>query len=88
VERWINGALSFGQIKELRIEDLLGREPIELNSHPILENMQGKRVVVTGAAGSIGSELVRQLLGYQPSMLLAIDQAETPMHDLHLELVQ
>lgn len=88
VERWINGALSFGQIKELRIEDLLGREPIELNSHPILENMQGKRVVVTGAAGSIGSELVRQLLGYQPSVLLAIDQAETPMHDLHLELVQ
>jgi FlaA1/EpsC-like NDP-sugar epimerase len=50
--------------------------------------MQGKRVVVTGAAGSIGSELVRQLLGYQPSVLLAIDQAETPMHDLHLELVQ
>ena len=62
VDRWINGSLSFGQIRELNIEDLLGREPIQMNSKPIHENMNGKRIVVTGAAGSIGSELVRQLL--------------------------
>jgi FlaA1/EpsC-like NDP-sugar epimerase len=88
VDRWINGSLSFGQIRELNIEDLLGREPIQMNSKPIHENMNGKRIVVTGAAGSIGSELVRQLLTYQPEILLAIDQAETPMHDLLLELRQ
>lgn len=86
VERWINGSLSIGQIKELRIEDLLGREPIALDNRPIHDEMTGKRIVVTGAAGSIGSELVRQLLSYNPAQLLAIDQAETPMHDLHLEL--
>lgn len=86
VDRWINGSLSLGQIRELRIEDLLGREPIELNHQPIHDEMTGKRIVVTGAAGSIGSELVRQLLTYRPQVLLAIDQAETPMHDLQLEL--
>lgn len=86
VDRWINGSLSLGQIRELNIEDLLGREPIKMNSQHIHEDMNGKRIVVTGAAGSIGSELVRQLLMYKPEILLAIDQAETPMHDLHLEL--
>ena len=86
VDLWINGSLSFGQIRELNIEDLLGREPIQMNSKPIHDDMNGKRIVVTGAAGSIGSELVRQLLTYKPEVLLAIDQAETPMHDLLLEL--
>lgn len=88
VDRWINGSLSFGQIRELNIEDLLGREPIQMNSQPIHDDMHSKRIVVTGAAGSIGSELVRQLLTYNPEVLLAIDQAETPMHDLLLELRQ
>ena len=85
VDRWINGELSFGQIRELHIEDLLGRATIQLDeSHA--KDIIGQRIVITGAAGSIGSELVRQVLSHKPASLLAIDQAETPMHDLHLEL--
>lgn len=87
VDRWINGELSFGQIRELNIEDLLGRAPIQLDeAHS--KDILGQRIVITGAAGSIGSELVRQVLSHKPASLLAIDQAETPMHDLHLELAR
>ena len=88
VDRWINGELSVRQIRELRIEDLLGRDPIQLTQDAAFASIQGKRIVVTGAAGSIGSELVRQILVHQPQAVLAIDQAETPMHDLHLELAR
>ena len=88
VDRWINGELSIGQIRELNIEDLLGREPIKLAPEVAKQSIQGKRICVTGAAGSIGSEIVRQVLEHRPEALLAIDQAETPLHDLHLELVQ
>jgi FlaA1/EpsC-like NDP-sugar epimerase len=86
VDRWINGELSVKQIRELRIEDLLGRDTIQLNQQDAFASMEGKRIVITGAAGSIGSELVRQVLIHKPLSVLAIDQAETPMHDLHLEL--
>lgn len=88
VDRWINGELSVGQIRELNIEDLLGREPIQLSPDAAQANIKGKRVCITGAAGSIGSEIVRQILTHEPAALLAIDQAETPLHDLHLELVR
>ena len=88
VDRWINGELSVGQIRELNIEDLLGREPIQLSNEAAQTTILGKRVCITGAAGSIGSEIVRQILSHQPAALLAIDQAETPMHDLHLELTR
>ena len=86
VNRWINGELSVRQIRELRIEDLLGRDTIQLDQEDAFASILGKRIVITGAAGSIGSELVRQVLVHKPLAVLAIDQAETPMHDLHLEL--
>lgn len=86
VDRWINGELTVRQIRELKIEDLLGREPIRLEQDLSGLTLIGKRIAITGAAGSIGSELVRQVLIHQPSAMLAIDQAETPMHVLQLEL--
>ncbi|MET0571646.1 MAG: SDR family NAD(P)-dependent oxidoreductase [Pedobacter agri] len=73
-------------MRDLKIEDLLEREPIKLNKQNILADLQGKRILVTGAAGSIGSEIVRQALQYQPEMLILCDQAETPLHELQLEL--
>ena len=88
IEQWIGGELSVGQIRELRIEDLLGRPPIQIDEHLVPSTIRGKRVAVTGAAGSIGSECVRQLMMHKPAQLLAIDQAETPMHDLLLEMTK
>jgi FlaA1/EpsC-like NDP-sugar epimerase len=66
--------------------ELLPRREIEINMEKIGEQLSGKRVLVTGAAGSIGSEIVRQIASYTPNKLILIDQAETPMHDLMLEL--
>lgn len=86
VRSWINGELSLKQIRTIRIEDLLEREAIKLDSTVVREQIKGKRVLVTGAAGSIGSELVRQLMAYEPGLLVTMDQAETPMHELELEL--
>jgi len=88
VKQWIGGELSVRQIRDIRIEDLLGRESIKLDSASIRSQINGKTVLVTGAAGSIGSELVRQLLAYQPSLVIALDQAETPMFQLENELLQ
>ncbi len=85
-EQWFNGQLKQSQIKDLKIEDLLQREPIVLKKKNILEAISGKRVLVTGAAGSIGSEIVRQVLGYNPEKIILVDQAETPTHELQLEL--
>ena len=84
VDKWINGELSVGQIRELNIEDLLGRKPIALSAQAAANSITGKRICITGAAGSIGSEIVRQILVQRPSAVLAIDQAETPLHDLHV----
>lgn len=86
VDKWINGELSVGQIRELNIEDLLGRTPIALSAEAAQSSIRGKRICITGAAGSIGSEIVRQVLIHRPAAVLAIDQAETPLHDLHVEL--
>lgn len=88
VEQWIGGELSAGQLRELRIEDLLGRPAIYIGDSKVPGFIQNKRFVVTGAAGSIGSECVRQILMHKPAALLAVDQAETPMHDLMLELTK
>ncbi|MCX6244004.1 MAG: nucleoside-diphosphate sugar epimerase/dehydratase [Bacteroidetes bacterium] len=82
---WINGELSFNQIKKIRIEDLLEREEIRLDDRQIREELTGKTIFITGAAGSIGSELARQIMNYYPGKLLLIDQAETSMHQLELE---
>jgi FlaA1/EpsC-like NDP-sugar epimerase len=83
---WINGQPNLKQFKDLKIEDLLERKPIKLCSKHILDDIQGKRVLVTGAAGSIGSELVRQILGYEPELVVLCDQAETPLHEIQLEI--
>ena len=86
VHRLINGELTPNQIQKLRIEDLLEREPIKINNISIQQQLAGKRILVTGAAGSIGSEIARQLGKYSPQMVILCDQAETPLHELQLEL--
>ena len=73
-------------IKEVQIEDLLGREPIRINMKEIASHLEGKRVLITGAAGSIGSEIMRQVAKFNPYQLILIDAAETPLHDIRLEL--
>src|SRR6476661_305853 len=85
-DQWIYGQLSVNQIKDLKIEDLLQREPIVIQKDNIMSELYGKRVLITGAAGSIGSEIVRQVLGYQPEFVILCDQAESPLHELQLEV--
>ncbi len=86
VNDWINGELSAKQIKDIDITDLLERDEITINHHEIKKAFHSKKILVTGAAGSIGSEIVRQLLVFNPAHLILIDQAETPLHHLDLEL--
>ena len=86
LEKWINGQFTKKQLQSIRIEQLLERDPIQLSHTELSNQINGKRVLVTGGAGSIGSEIVRQLLRYQPSTIVVCDQAETPLHDLELEL--
>jgi len=86
VSSWINGELSYNQIKKIRIEDLLEREEIRLDDDRIRGELQGKIIMVTGASGSIGSELVRQMLNFNPQKIIMIDQAESAMFDLEVEL--
>jgi len=86
VSEIINGSLSPNQIKKVRIEDLLERDPIQLDHENIFSQLAGKRVLVTGAAGSIGSEIARQLGNFAPQMIILCDQAESPLHELHLNL--
>ncbi|RZL36657.1 MAG: polysaccharide biosynthesis protein [Pedobacter sp.] len=83
-EKWLYGKLDTDHLKNLNIDDLLQREPIKLDKQNILRELAGKRILITGAAGSIGAEIVRQVINYQPSMLILCDQAETPLHDLKL----
>lgn len=83
---WINGELNVKQIKNIRIEDLLERPPIVLDKKRIQDYIKGKVVLVTGAAGSIGSEMVRQITKFQPKKVILFDVAETPLYDLELEL--
>jgi FlaA1/EpsC-like NDP-sugar epimerase len=86
VQQWLNGKLKADQLKNINIEDLLEREVIKINNESIHFEIKGKKILVTGAAGSIGSELVRQLCNYKPSIIILCDKAETPMHDLWLEI--
>jgi len=85
---WINGEFSTKQIAQVRIEDLLGRRPIVLNQDKIAQELSGKVVLVTGAAGSIGSGLVRQIAEYEPELLVLLDQAESPLYELQIEIRQ
>ena len=86
LDTWINGQFSAGQLQTIKIENLLEREPIKINNDEIANQISNKRILVTGAAGSIGSEIVRQLLKYNPQTIILCDQAETPLHQLELEL--
>lgn len=86
LEKWINGQFTKKQLQTIKIEQLLERDPIQLSHSALESQLTGKRVLVTGGAGSIGSEIVRQLLKYHPATIIVCDQAETPLHELELEL--
>lgn len=88
LKNWINGQLSTRQLQNVKIEDLLEREQIKIYNTILFEQMNQKTILVTGAAGSIGSEIVRQLLQYKPGLIVLNDYAETPLHELELELVE
>ncbi len=83
---WLNGKLDTQQLQDINIEDLLEREVITIHNEAIYSELKGKKILVTGAAGSIGSELVRQLLKYRPALIILCDNAETPMHDFLMEI--
>lgn len=83
---WFNGRFKLDQLKKIDLNDLLGREPIKLDLELIDDGLRGKTILVTGAAGSIGSEMVRQLLRFDVKKLILVDQAETPMFHLGREL--
>ena len=80
--------LSHKELREVEIEDLLPRDKIEIDMNAIGNMLRGKRILITGAAGSIGSEMSRQVAKYNPSELVLIDQAETPMHDVRLYMAR
>ncbi len=86
-EDWISGEMNVNNIQNIKIEDLLGRESIVLDKANIIKGIQDQVVLITGAAGSIGSEIVRQVLAYEPAKLILFDQAETPLYDLQIEII-
>ncbi len=86
VSSWINGELNINQLKKIRIEDLLERAEIKMNKDGIRKKILNKTVLVTGAAGSIGSEIVRQLTAFMPKKIVLFDIAETPLYDIELEI--
>lgn len=83
---WNDGKFSSTQLKTLKIEDLLERNLIKIENDELRGKIRGKRIVVTGAAGSIGSEICRQLIRFSPSQMILCDQAESPLHELEFEL--
>ena len=83
---WISGQFFAHQLQNIKIENLLERESIKISNEIISSQISNKRILVTGAAGSIGSEIVRQLLKFDPQTIVLCDQAETPLHELELEL--
>ncbi len=85
VEKWVKGELSFNQIKGINIEELLGREAIKIKNGSIDADLRGKKILITGAAGSIGSELFRQVILARPSAVVLIDQAESSLYELEHE---
>lgn len=88
VDSWINGELKLSQIKQVQIEDLLNRVPINIGNSKIAGELNDQVIMVTGGAGSIGSEIVRQIATYNYKSLIIIDQAESPLYDLQQELKQ
>ncbi|MET6990998.1 polysaccharide biosynthesis protein [Sediminicola arcticus] len=88
VEDWINGELKISQIKQVQIEDLLNRVPINIKRSKVSGELKDQVIIVTGGAGSIGSEIVRQIVHYDYKALIIIDQAESALYDLQQELKQ
>jgi FlaA1/EpsC-like NDP-sugar epimerase len=86
VKSWIKGDINLKQIKKIKIEDLLERDPINLDASEIKRQLTNKTVLVTGAAGSIGSEIVRQISNFDPYKVILLDQGETPLHNIELEI--
>jgi FlaA1/EpsC-like NDP-sugar epimerase len=86
IDKWFNGKLSSEQIRKVKIEELLERECIKLEGTNISEYLFGKVILVTGAAGSIGSGIVRQVLANRPKQVILLDQAESPLYDLQFEI--
>lgn len=86
VHKIMNGDLAPVQIQKIKIEDFLGRPPIDISDLRIRNELRGKRILVTGAAGSIGSEISKQLGKFDPKAIILCDQAETPLHNLLLDL--
>ena len=86
IDEAVDGNIPQSAIREVKIEDLLGRDEIKISMNEIIENFSGKTILVTGAAGSIGSELCRQLVTFGIDKLIMFDNAETPMHNIRLEL--
>jgi FlaA1/EpsC-like NDP-sugar epimerase len=85
-KNWIKGELKTSQIKVVKIDELLGRDVINLDNKLLQYKLQDKVVLVTGAAGSIGSEIVKQLIYYKPKLVILVDQAESPLYNLELDL--
>ena len=88
VEDWINGELKISQIKQVQIEDLLNRVPIQIKNSKIADQLKDQVILVTGGAGSIGSEIVRQIARFSYKSLIVLDQAESPLYNLQQELKQ
>jgi FlaA1/EpsC-like NDP-sugar epimerase len=84
---WMSGTMFSQQIRNVRIEDLLGRSPIDRNPEVVLKCIRGRKVMVTGGAGSIGSEIVRQLVYLEPSCIMIVDQAESALYDIQNEIL-
>lgn len=88
INQWINGKLSLNQIQNIKIEDLLERPSIQINNRLVKEFIQNKTILITGSAGSIGSEIVRQIIYFAPKALVLVDQAESALYDLETELTR
>ena len=88
LKQWINGDLQVSQIKDINIEDLLGREPINIDNPILNDEYDNKIILITGAAGSIGSEIVRKLCSFKYKKLVLIDSAESSLYDIQQELIQ
>ncbi|AXP82475.1 UDP-N-acetyl-alpha-D-glucosamine C6 dehydratase [Mariniflexile rhizosphaerae] len=88
IENWMNGELNVKQIKQVQIEDLLGRAPIKIDNPNLINEFKGETILITGAAGSIGSELVKQLAGFDIKELILVDQAESGLYDIQQDLIR
>ena len=88
ISNWISSKLAFNQIKSVNIDDLLERTPVPVNDELIKKLISGRVILVTGAAGSTGSEIVRQLITYNPALLILVDQAESPLYEIEMMLRQ